>query len=193
MADPKLTSELETAEKELVALQKKITELRHQIAGETVEDYELHRPDGSGVKLSQLFGDKDDLVLVHNMGKGCRWCTMWADGLNGNFHHIASRASFAVVSADPPEVAGEFAKSRGWQFTMLSTAGSEFAKDMGYMTSDGRPSPGISAFHRNSDGSMTRSGHTWFGPGDSFCSVYHVFDLLDGGMGKWEPQYSYDK
>jgi predicted dithiol-disulfide oxidoreductase (DUF899 family) len=62
---------------------------------------------------------------------------MWADGYNGIHHHIATRAAFVVSSPEPPEVQRKFAASRGWKFPMISHAGSTFAADMGFRTSNG--------------------------------------------------------
>ena len=50
------------------------------------------------VRLSELFGDKENLILIHNMGRSCSSCTMWADGVNGVYDHLASRAAFALPS-----------------------------------------------------------------------------------------------
>lgn len=36
-----------------------------------IQDYTLLDNDGKSVKLSGLFGGKDPLVVLHNMGKGC--------------------------------------------------------------------------------------------------------------------------
>ena len=37
------------------------------------------------------------------MGRGCSYCTLWADGFNGLRHHFEDRAAFVVVSPDTPE------------------------------------------------------------------------------------------
>ena len=57
-------------------------------ARESVEDYELIGWGNKKVRLSSLFGEKDELILVHNMGRGCPYCTMWADGFNGVLPHL---------------------------------------------------------------------------------------------------------
>jgi predicted dithiol-disulfide oxidoreductase (DUF899 family) len=72
---------------------------------------------------------------------------MWAEGYNGIHHHIATRAAFVVSSPEPPEVQRKFAASRGWKFPMISHAGSTFAADMGFRTSNGWQ-PGIFVFQR---------------------------------------------
>jgi predicted dithiol-disulfide oxidoreductase (DUF899 family) len=50
---------------------------------ERVEDYEPLGWGNKKVRLSSLFGKKDELILIDNMGQGCPYCTMWADGFNG--------------------------------------------------------------------------------------------------------------
>jgi hypothetical protein len=97
-------------------------------------------------------------------------CTMWADGYNGIHHHVTSRAAFVVSSPDLPEVQRRFAASRGWKFPMVSHAGTSFAADMGF---------------RGAKGSTLPS------PGDDFCTVWHMFDLLPGGAGDWWPKFQY--
>ena len=97
-----LETQLAAAFEDLEKAKQKLVELRRQLPPEPVEDYELTGPDG-GVRLSAMFGDKSDLILIHNMGSGCPYCTMWADEFNGVLHHLESRAAFVVVSPDSPE------------------------------------------------------------------------------------------
>ncbi len=182
--------ELMELEKRYIELGRELTEARRSVEPETVSDYELRTLEGP-VSLSGLFGEQDHLIVVHNMGKGCPYCTLWADGFTGLHDHLLSRAAFVVSSPDSPEVQREFAESRGWPFRMVSTQGSEFAGDMGYQTEQGGPLPGVSVFHRNEDGSAVRTGHGPFGPGDQFCPVWHFFDLLGNKSGDWAPEYSY--
>ena len=185
-----MNAEIEQLEKDLMDLKKRLAEARQSAEPQQVGDYTLKRSDGSPVELSALFGDKDDLILIHNMGRSCVYCTLWADGLNGVAEHLADRAAFVVCSPDPPEVQAEFAESRAWRFPMVSGADSPFIKDMGFMP-ESKPWPGVSAFHKNEDGSIVRTGKSFFGPGDDFCAVWHLLDLLPGGPEGWEPKYRY--
>jgi predicted dithiol-disulfide oxidoreductase (DUF899 family) len=130
--------------------------------------------------LSSLFGDHKDMIFVHNMGRNCSYCTMWADGFNGIFSHILKRAAFILVSPDPADVQAEFAQSRGWKFPMYSAAGTELVKELGFQSESGDYWPGASVLHRNEDGSLVRVNKTFFGPGDFFCSVWHFFDMIPG-------------
>src|SRR5580658_1623245 len=123
-------AELQAKRKEITAIQAEMRALQAGIEPEVVEDYAL---DGWGgpVRLSGLFGDKRDLILIHNMGVGCTSCTMWADGFNGVYNHLASRAAFAVASPDPIETQRKVAAERGWRFPMLRYRGERFARAIG--------------------------------------------------------------
>jgi predicted dithiol-disulfide oxidoreductase (DUF899 family) len=146
------------------------------------------------VTLAELFGDKDDLIVIHNMGKGCVYCTLWADEINGIREHLANRASLVMINPNKPEVQKEFAASRGWKMRMLSDADMDFTADMGFaLEKDGKKyaQPGFSTFHRDASGMITRIGYDEFGPGDQYSSVWHYLDLLKDGAKEWEPEYSY--
>lgn len=169
-------------------LRRKMRDLQQSIEPQAVEDYTLASLDG-GVRLSTLFGDKNHLFVIHNMGAACRYCTLWADGFNGILPHLEDRAAFVVCSPDTPEQQKRFAESRGWRFRMLSHQGTTFAEDMGYHSEDGWM-PGVSVFAKK-DGRIVRVSDTGFGPGDDFCALWHFFDLIPEGAGDWGPKYKY--
>jgi predicted dithiol-disulfide oxidoreductase (DUF899 family) len=123
------------------------------------------------------------------MGAACRYCTLWADGFNGILPHLEDRAAFVVCSPDTPEQQKRFAESRGWRFRMLSHQGTTFAEDMGYHSEDGWM-PGVSVFAKK-DGRIVRVSDTGFGPGDDFCALWHLFDLIPEGAGDWGPKHKY--
>ena len=175
--------------KEISALREKIREAQWEAEPEPIEDYAFKALQGTA-KLSELFGDKRDLIVIHNMGKSCPNCTMWADGFNGVYPHLANRAAFVVSTPDPPNVQAEFAASRGWRFPMVSHEGSSFAADMGYRSAKGGWRPGVSAFRRDGN-RIFRVADTGFHPEDEFCTVWRFFDLLPEGAGGWNPRFSY--
>ena len=156
---------------------------------ELVNDYELLDSDHQKINLSQLFGQKNDLILVHNMGTSCAYCTMWADGFNGLLPHLKDRSAFVVSSPDEPSTQSEFAISRGWKFQMVSTRGTSFAKDMGF-EKDGMPQPGVSVFSKEGS-KITRVGRDDFGPGDKYCPTFPLFDLLNDGLNNWQAKFEY--
>lgn len=175
--------------KEIAAVRKQMRKVQAAVEPEEVDDYVFESRDGK-VRLSQLFGDKDELFVVHNMGRSCTYCTLWADGVNGVYDHLADRAAFVVLSPDTPAAQRKFAESRGWRFPMLSHRGTPFAEDMGYGSESGGWMPGISVFKREGT-KILRVSDTGFHPGDDFASIWHFFDLLPEGVGEWQPQYKY--
>src|SRR5689334_7725014 len=132
---PTVTTEIEALEKEISDKKKLLAELRRQNR-EAVKDYILDTTEGPK-PLSSFFGDKDELVVIHNMGRGCNYCSLWADGFTGFTKHILTRAGFVLVSADPADRVAETAQRRGWNFTVASNGDSGFAKDMGFTAEDG--------------------------------------------------------
>ncbi len=190
-----IEDQLQSLEKEITEKYAQRKELLKQMAGETVEDYPLKAQGGATVTLSEMFGDKTELLVVHNMGKNCPYCTLWADGFNGVANHLADRAAFAVVSPNSPEVQKEFAESRNWGFPMFSSEGSTFSRDMGYeVDHEGKPYqlPGVSAFVKNEDGTITRTSRDFFGPGDVYAGIWHLLELLPNGANGWHPRFSYE-
>ena len=124
-------------------------EAQASVEPEDAADYSFATPRGA-VSLSALFGDKPDLIVIHNMGASCPYCTLWADGFNGVFDtSLASRAAFVVSSPDRPDMQERFATTRGWRFPMVSHEGTTFAADMGYRSSTGGWLPGITAFRKS--------------------------------------------
>ncbi len=186
---------LEEKRRAITVLRNEMRELQAKVEPLEVADYELAGWNGP-VRLSQLFGDKRDLILIHNMGRECSSCTMWADGFNGVYDHLASRAAFVVSSPNTVEVQQAFAASRGWRFPMVSHVGTTLAEDLGYrkpgegLAEHGGWWPGVSAF-RKDGGKILRFSDTELGPLDDFCVVYHLFEMIPGGDADFVPKYKY--
>ena len=75
-----MSSEITKLEGQIFELTKRLTELRAESRGIEVKNYSFESPNGQ-TTLFDLFGDKDKLLVIHNMGQGCRYCTLWGDGL----------------------------------------------------------------------------------------------------------------
>jgi predicted dithiol-disulfide oxidoreductase (DUF899 family) len=173
---------------EIATIRQKMRAAQAVAEPEEVSDYRFETLQGA-TRLSELFGNKRDLILIHNMGTSCPYCTLWADGFNGIYHHLADRAAVVVASPDPHEVQHSFAQSRGWKFPMVSHQGTSFAEDMGYRSKSGGWLPGISVIRR--DGKrILRVSDAGFSPGDDFCALWHILDLLPEGAGDWAPKFS---
>ena len=168
-------AEIRDRRAEIAALRENLRALQSSVEPQAVADYEFAGWDGP-VRLSALFGDKRDLFVIHNMGTGCVYCTMWADGFNGVYDHLADRAAFVLSSPNTPEVQKQFAKSRGWRFPMVSHQGTSFADDMGYLRAGsdaggdklGGWYPGVSVFRKDGE-RIVRVSDTELGPYDDFC------------------------
>jgi predicted dithiol-disulfide oxidoreductase (DUF899 family) len=173
---------------QIAELRGKMRELQQSGEPEEVSDYEFSTIEGK-VRLSELFGDKEHLFLIHNMGAGCPNCTLWADGFNGILPHIESRAAFVVASPDEPAAQQKFRTARGWRFRMVSYCDTSFAHDMGFCSDNGWL-PGVSVFCKR-DQKICRVSDTGFQPGDDFCTLWHFLDLLPPGADGWQPQYKY--
>jgi predicted dithiol-disulfide oxidoreductase (DUF899 family) len=186
-----MTPQIAALQARIDELKKELSAARRAVAPVPVGDYAFRRPDGSPASLSDLFAGKRDLLVVHNMGKQCVYCTLWADGLVGFTRPLLSRCGFVLTSPDEPATLKAFAESRGWTFPCVSVQGTTFAHDMGMEPEPGRHWPGVSGFRRRDDGSIVRTGQAMFGPGDDFCALWPMLDLLEGGAGAWVPKYDY--
>ncbi len=178
--------QISALQKDIEQTQGKIQELRSRLEPEPVNDYTLKNSEGKEVLLSSLFNGGEELMVIHNMGKKCSYCTLWADGFNGFTKQINSRMPFVLVSPDSPEVQKEFANSRGWTFKMLSAEDSTFTKDLGFEPQPKQYWPGVSALILK-EGKIYRTGYDHFGPGDFYCSPWHLYDLFPKGDNDWQP------
>ncbi len=176
------------AHKKLAAIWKKIGSLEKQakaIRAKSpklkVADYALTRPDGSTAQLSELFGDKSQLVLIHNMGKACPYCTMWADGFNALWKHVAEKAAFVLVNNDDAAELGRVAAARHWSFPVASAKGTTLFQDLGFASDKDGWFPGVSTLVKKKNGKIERFAAQPFGPGDKFNSVFSFFELLPKG------------
>lgn len=178
--------ELKAIGEQMAALRVRASELHRLGAVASVSDYAFQSATGE-VRLSELFGEHTDLMVVHNMGRSCDYCSLWADGFSGLTNQLESRTAFVLVSPDPLPLLSETARLRGWTFKVVSSQGTSFFKDMGFEDAEGNPWPGVSTFSRESDGTVRRVASAPFGPGDDYCAIWHLFDLLDSGVNGWEP------
>lgn len=184
-----MNEQIRELQKEVMDAKQRLRDAIASFEPEPVEDWELHGLNGCVVKLSRLFGCKSELLVVHNMGRGCNYCSLWGDAMKGIAPHLMQRCGFVLCSNDPPEVIRAFRETRGWDFPCVSGHETGFAQAMGYADAAGNPHPGVSAFHMSSDGSIVRTGHMPFGPGDDFCAVWPLLDLIKDGKGEWEPSH----
>jgi predicted dithiol-disulfide oxidoreductase (DUF899 family) len=125
-------------EKKLVDMTRALAAKRRKLplGGELKEDYVFQRAsDGRKVRFSELFGDKDSLLLYSFMfGPGwdnpCPSCTSLMDGFDRSAYQVTQNAAFAGIAKAPPGRIDAWAKKRGWsQIALLSGYGSPFQAD----------------------------------------------------------------
>ena len=181
-------AEIQAMEQQILELNQKLVELRKANGPIEVPNYPFRTQAGE-TTLLELFGDRDRLLAIHNMGQGCRYCTLWADGFNGFLPHLESVMSVVLVSKDDPDTQRRFANARGWRFRLASHGGGDYIKEQ--TCSDGAGNmPGAVVYEREANRIM-RKNVCVFGPGDLYCSMWSLLGLAGLSEGEWTPQYSY--
>jgi len=160
------------------------------------------------VHMSQLFGDKDTLVLYSYMygpamEQPCPSCTSILDGLDGSSIHITQRVNLAVVAKSPIARIHEFARVRGWTgLRLLSSAGTTYNQDYRGENAEGSQMPALNVFvHHNGKIHHIYCTELMFAPTDkgqnprhvdSIWPLWNVFDFTPDGRGThWQPKLRY--
>ena len=181
-------SEIQDLEAQIFALTMRLNELKRERIGEAVDDYTFRTAEGT-TSLSALFGQHDQLLIIHNMGEKCRYCTLWADGFNGFLPHLEDAMAVVLASKDEPAVQRTFANSRGWRFRLVSHAGSSYADEQS-VHPDYANAPGAVVYERR-EGRIYRKNACQFGPGDQYCSLWNLLGLAGLSEAEWTPQFRY--
>jgi len=128
-------------EHELIAKVKDVAAKRRTLppGGALKEDYVFAWANegkvGKQVKFSELFGDKNTLILYSfmfgpNWDNPCPSCTSLMDGFDRAWYSVSQDAAFAAIAKAPAEKIDAWASKRGWsQIPLLSGFNSTFQKD----------------------------------------------------------------
>lgn len=181
-------TEAEKLEFEIFEKTQTLAALRRAEAGTEVTDYPFETTTGT-TSLSALFAGRERLLMIHNMGQACRYCTLWADGINGVLDHLEDAMAVVLVSKDSPQAQRAMALDRGWRFRTASHGGGAYMADQCAMGEHANM-PGAAVYELTS-GKIMRRGRTAFGPGDLYSPMWHFLSLAGIGSSDWTPQYHY--
>jgi predicted dithiol-disulfide oxidoreductase (DUF899 family) len=133
--------ELLKDEQELIDKVKSVAKKRRNLSrgGQLKEDYTLQWANdgkvGKSVKFSELFGDKNTLLLYSFMfgphwDKPCPSCTSLVDGFDRTWYQVSRDAAFVAVAKAPADRINAWAQERGWsQIPLVSGAQSTYQAD----------------------------------------------------------------
>src|SRR5262245_25841291 len=128
-------------EQELVAKTKSVAEKRRNLpaGGQLKEDYVFQWANdgklGQPVKVSELFGDKNTLLLYSfmfgpNWDNPCPSCTSLMDGFDRSWYQVSRDAAFVAIAKAPARRINAWAKQRQWsQIALVSGFHSTYQAD----------------------------------------------------------------
>jgi predicted dithiol-disulfide oxidoreductase (DUF899 family) len=179
------------------------------LGGAVPEDYIFDDGSGGQVKLSELFRDGLDTLLIYSYMFGpqakqpCPMCTSFIDSLEGAAEHLTQRANLAVVAKSPIGRIQQVAKSRGWRrLRMLSSANNNYNRDYHGEDSGGGQLPMLNVFTRRK-GTIYHTYATelqFLAPDkgqnqrhiDMMWPLWNLLDLTPEGRGaNWFPSLTY--
>jgi predicted dithiol-disulfide oxidoreductase (DUF899 family) len=185
----------------------RVAELRRALppGGVVTKGYSFEG-EGGAVKLSDLFGDKQTLVIYSYMfgpqrEKPCPMCTSFMSTWEAKIPDVEQRVAFVFVARSPIARLIEAKKARGWtQHKIYSDASGDYTRD--YVSAADADAPGYSVFTRR-DGSIR---HFWSGemgpstadPGQDprgapdMDPLWTILDTTPEGRGTdWYPKLGY--
>jgi len=134
--------ELLGREKELTRMNDELAELRRELPWVPVEkEYEFATADGTK-SLAELFDGRSQLLIYHFMfgpsyEAGCTVCSSIADTLNPQVVHLKARDVTLICSSRAPlDKLLAYRERMGWSFDWVSTAGSDFHRDLGFASTE---------------------------------------------------------
>jgi predicted dithiol-disulfide oxidoreductase (DUF899 family) len=173
--------------------------------GEVTKRYAFEG-EGGKVTLSDLFGDKQTLVIYSYMfgparEKPCPSCTSYMSTWEAKLPDVEQRVAFVFTARSPIERLVAAKKARGWtQHKVFSDPSGDYTRD--YVSAEDADAPGYNVFTRR-DGKIR---HFWAGemggatadPGQDprgapdFDPLWTVLDTTPEGRGTdWYPKLSY--
>jgi predicted dithiol-disulfide oxidoreductase (DUF899 family) len=134
--------ELLESEKELTRQNDELARQRRELPWVAVEkDYSFETEAGTK-SLAELFDGRSQLLIYHFMfgpayEAGCPVCSSIADTIAPNAVHLAARdVTMLLVSRGPVEKLQAYRQRMGWDLPWVSTGGSDFNRDIGFVNTE---------------------------------------------------------
>jgi predicted dithiol-disulfide oxidoreductase (DUF899 family) len=179
--------------------------------GEVKKNYAFEGEQGP-LSFSELFGDKDTLVVYNYMygpqrERPCPMCTSLLSAWDGEVPDILQRVALAIVARSPIERLKAFKRERGWHYLPLySDLSGEFSRDYHALTKAGGDDAAFNVFRRQEEANGLTIRHFWGGemnsasadPGQDprgapdLMPLWTILDVTPEGRGTdWYPKLSY--
>ena len=167
------------------------------------------------ITLSDLFGDKSQLIVQHFMfdpewNEGCKSCSFMADHMDPSVVHIAHRdTAFVAVSKAPLEKLIAYKKRMKWSFGWVSSFDTDFNRDFNVSFTDEeienskcqynfkegesfsvREAHGISTFAKDKSGNIYHTYSVYGRGSENVMTAYVLLDMVpkgrdEGGKGMY--------
>jgi predicted dithiol-disulfide oxidoreductase (DUF899 family) len=139
--------ELLREEKELTRRSDELAQKRRELPWVPVEkDYRFETEDGTKT-LAELFDGRSQLVVYHFMfgppyEAGCPVCSSIADTLAPQVPHLKARDTILLLASRAPlEKLIAYRQRMGWAIPWVSSGGSDFNRDLGFMHTEDELGP----------------------------------------------------
>ena len=130
--------ELLAEEKELTRRNDELAKKRRSLPWVPVEEEYIFETDAETKSLAELFDGRSQLLIYHFMfgppyEAGCTVCSSIADNIDPNVVHLGAKdVTMLLASRAPLEKIQAYKKRMGWNIGWVSTAGSDFNRDLGF-------------------------------------------------------------
>ncbi len=193
------------SEKEFTRQRDRLSAERRELPWVKVDKtYTFQGPNGQQ-SLADLFDGRSQLIVYHFMfgpddDEGCSGCSFLSDHVDGANLHLAHHdVTFVAVSRAPLSKLDAYKKRMGWQFTWVSSGGSDFNYDYNVsFTKDAvakgtatynfekiddsmEDLPGISVFYKDADGDIFHTYSSYARGGDILIGAYNYLDITPKG------------
>ena len=191
--------ELLNREKALTRERDALTASRRALPWVKLEKDYVFETDTGTATLSELFGDRSQLIVYHFMfgpewREGCVSCSFWADTFNGIEPHLAGRdIAFVAISRAPMSMIAPFKKRMEWDFTWVSSNTNSFNADFDVSFGSGHK-PEEPVFYNYREGAFSpmdeAHGTSVLAKGDD-GTIYHTYSTYGRGLDITNAAYSY--